>query len=415
MIAAATSPRRYDIDALRVFAFALLILYHVGMFYVPDWDWHVKSVHAFEWLKLPMMVVSQWRMSLLFLISGLAVRFLLRNASAGEFAWARVKRLLLPLLFGMAVVVPPQAYFQALSNGAFEGNYLQFLVHYFTFQPWPVDAFDGSDVGVTWNHLWYLPYLLVYSLLLAALLPLLRSPVGAKYLAWWSGLRGLRLWVLPVLPLVVATWLLSARFPSTHDLINDWHMHVQYFAIFLYGYWIGGADTALWTEIRQRRWWFLLAAVCTFIAFYWLRLTTVPEPNFPRAMYDFAERLNGWTWILLMLAWGHHLLNRPLRWLPYATECVFPWYILHQTITVTAGAELAKLSLGPWLEPTLVLLATVLGSVLITELIIRRVAWLRPLFGMKARPLAQENMRGAFAGDVVGTFVAQGGHVDPVQ
>lgn len=389
MQVAADHPRRYDIDALRVFAFALLILYHVGMFYVPDWDWHVKSSHAFEWLKLPMMVVSQWRMALLFLISGLAVHFLLRNADPGQFAWARTKRLLLPLLFGMAVVVPPQAYFQALSNGAFEGNYPDFLIHYFSFQPWPPEAFDGSDVGITWNHLWYLPYLLVYSLLLAALLPLLRSRAGQACLSWWRGLRGLRLWVLPVLPLVLATWLLSGRFPSTHDLVNDWHMHVQYLAMFLYGYWIG-ADMALWAEIRQRRWWLLAAAPCTFATFYWLRLISVPEPSFLRAMYDVAERLNGWTWILLMLAWGHHLLNRPFRWLSYATECVFPWYILHQSITVVAGFWLATLSLGPWLEPTLVLSATVLGSVLITELVIRRIDWLRALLGMKRKPLEQE-------------------------
>ncbi len=37
--------RRYDLDWLRIIAFLLLILYHIGMFYVP-WSWHVKSVHA---------------------------------------------------------------------------------------------------------------------------------------------------------------------------------------------------------------------------------------------------------------------------------------------------------------------------------------------------------------------------------
>jgi hypothetical protein len=37
--------RRPDLDALRVFAFAVLIFYHTGMGYV-TWDWHVKSVYA---------------------------------------------------------------------------------------------------------------------------------------------------------------------------------------------------------------------------------------------------------------------------------------------------------------------------------------------------------------------------------
>ena len=35
--------RRYDLDWLRILAFAVLILYHVGMYYVAEWDWHIKS------------------------------------------------------------------------------------------------------------------------------------------------------------------------------------------------------------------------------------------------------------------------------------------------------------------------------------------------------------------------------------
>lgn len=374
--------RRHDIDALRVFAFALLILYHVGMFYVAEWEWHVKSAYLAEWLQWPMRVVNQWRMPLLFLVSGVAVNFLLRRSGAGRFAWLRTRRLLLPLLFGMAVVVPPQAYFQALSNGAFSGSYGEFLVRYFTFAPWPPGAFDGSHVGVTWNHLWYLPYLLAYSLLLALALPALESRPGRVLRDAVRRLRGLRLWLLPVVPLVLATWWLSGRFPTTHDFATDWHTHAQSFAVFLFGYWIG-ADAGLWSELRRLRWWLLGAAACTFAGYVAFALITVPAPSVDRAAYDFVQRLNGWTWLLLVLGWGHHLLNRPFRWLPYATEAVYPWYILHQTFTVAAGYGLATLSLGPVFEPVLVVAATVAGCLLVTEFVVRRVDLLRPLFGLK--------------------------------
>ncbi len=377
--------RRHDIDALRVLAFGLLIFYHVGMFYVADWGWHIKSEHAAQWLKWPMLVVNPWRMSLLFLISGVAVTFLLRKVGPGRFAALRVRRLLLPLLFGMAVVVPPQAYFQATSNHAFSGGYIDFLIHYFTFRPWPEGAFDGSDIGVTWNHLWYLPYLLVYSLLLGAALPLLESRAGRLLRDAFRGLRGVALWLLPTLPLTLASWLLAGRYPTTHDLINDWHTHAQYFAVFLFGYWIG-TDAGWWDELRRHRWWLLGAAWLTFATFVLLAIVTVPEPSVARAAFDFVQRLNGWTWILLVLGWGHHLLNRPFRWLPYATEAVYPWYILHQTITVAAGFGLATLALGPVLEPTLVIVATIGGCLLLHEAVIRRIGWLRPLFGLGARP-----------------------------
>ena len=72
-ISASAQSRRYDIDALRIFAFGLLILYHVAMFKVADWGRHVKSTYQAKWLQLPMMLTNQWRMPLLFLTSGLAV------------------------------------------------------------------------------------------------------------------------------------------------------------------------------------------------------------------------------------------------------------------------------------------------------------------------------------------------------
>ena len=82
-ISASEHARRYDIDALRVAAFGLLIIFHVCMFYVADWGWHVKSNYQAEWLQLPMTFTSQWRMSLLFMISGLAVSFVWGKYSAG--------------------------------------------------------------------------------------------------------------------------------------------------------------------------------------------------------------------------------------------------------------------------------------------------------------------------------------------
>ena len=36
------SQRLFFLDWLRIGAFALLVLYHVGMYYV-SWSWHVKS------------------------------------------------------------------------------------------------------------------------------------------------------------------------------------------------------------------------------------------------------------------------------------------------------------------------------------------------------------------------------------
>ena len=86
-----SSARLYFLDWVRILAFLLLILYHVGMYYV-SWDWHVKSPHANDAIEPLMMLSSPWRLGLLFLISGAASSFLLAKLGAGRFMRQRSVR-----------------------------------------------------------------------------------------------------------------------------------------------------------------------------------------------------------------------------------------------------------------------------------------------------------------------------------
>ena len=74
--------RRHDLDWLRVMAFALLILFHTGMFF-NHWGWHVKNNVLSRGIEYPMLFLSQWRMALLFMISGAGVYWALGRRSAG--------------------------------------------------------------------------------------------------------------------------------------------------------------------------------------------------------------------------------------------------------------------------------------------------------------------------------------------
>lgn len=372
--------RRHDIDALRAIAFGLLILYHTGMFYV-SWDWHVKSAYVAHWLEPLMMVVNQWRMPLIFLISGLALNFLWGSASirgsSRALARARIRRLLPPLIFGMLVIVPPQAYFQALANGATQPGYLDFLVRYFTFAPWPEDAFDGSDIGITWNHLWYLPYVLVYSLAAIGLLQALEHGRLVGLRQWWHSRRSLSVYLVPVAVLMpMGLWLFPVFPFISHDLVWDWYAHAMYGTFFILGL-LTGRNAGLWREFARLRWWSLGLGVLTFAT---LRALALVAPQDSTFAFDVAQSfivyLNRWTWILAVLGMGHQYLNRPMGWLEYANRAVFPWYVFHQTLTVTGGALLTPYALGPVLEPVLVLGITIGGCALFMFLVERFVPWL---------------------------------------
>ncbi len=381
----ATSARRHDIDALRVCVFGLLILFHVGMFYSP-WDWHVKSDYIAGWLELPMTLSHQWRMQLVFLVSGLALNFLRRRTGDGQLARQRLARLGIPLLFGMAVIIPPQAYLEALRNGATEPGYLAFLWRYFTFQPWPEGAFAGWQLGITWNHLWYLPYLLAYTLVAIPLMRFVDGP-GAGLRRRFQALRGSWLVALPLVPLMASGLFIYPHFPyMNYSLVGDWYAHSQYFTFFFIGYLIG-TDAGLWGELARLRRRALALALASFATFLLLARIL---PDDPTGTQQFAmllvTYLNRWIWIVTVLGFAHQYLNRPFPWLSYANEAVYPWYVLHQTITVVTGYWLSQQALGPVAEPTLVIVATIGGCAVLHEFVIRRNRVLRPLFGMKALP-----------------------------
>jgi len=376
------SARRHDLDVLRVGVFGLLILYHVGMGYVADWGWHVKSSHAVEWLQGPMMVVNRWRMPLLFLISGAAIGLVGARASGWTFARERIVRLLVPLLFAMVAIIPVQAWCQAVVNDAWSGGFGGFLVAYVSFAPWPPGAFDGSEVGITWNHLWYLVYLLAYTLLLVGLMPVLRHPRVESAVAWMAR-QPAAAWI-PLFAAVpaLAALRLADDWPPTNNFFADWYQHGVYLPVFLLGFLVARAS-GFWTSLVASRRSLLGLALVVGAAYFAVLAATgdkaspswVAATRVLRMLYMAAA-------MLAILAWSRHALDRPFRWLPQATEALFPWYILHQSLIVLTLFLLRDAGLPAMIEFSIVLTATVVGCALGTA-IIRRVAWLRPLFGLK--------------------------------
>lgn len=386
--------RRHDIDALRALAFCLLILYHLAMFYVFDWDWHIKSVHQAEWLQYPMLFVNRWRMDLIFLISGIAAAFLLKTDRVWRFVGQRTWRLFLPLVFGMAVIVPIQPYAQGVSNGLVAPGFVQFLIDYYSGKPWPEEAFDGWSHGMTWNHLWYLAYLWMYTLALALLAKPLASNAGQRLLARFAGMRGTALLFLPALPLVFYTLTLQERFPDNGDFISDWYRNAVYFTVFLYGFAIA-RNQGFWAEALRLRKTSLAWALGLFVPYLGLAMVLPDEvPFWQQAAIWTLRNLYIWTALLAILGWSHALLNKPFRWLPWANESVYPWYMLHQSLIVALGFWLANYRLGPIAEPALILFGTIAGCWSISELV-KRIGWLRPCFGLKPRAAQPRMARAA--------------------
>jgi hypothetical protein len=315
----------------------------------------------------------------------MAAAFLLKPDRVLAFVRARNLRLLVPLVFGMLVVVPIQPYAQGASNGLVAPGFLAFLGEYYRGGTWPPDAFDGWEHGYTWNHLWYLAYLWVYSLALALLAKPLATRAGRRVASALGALRGWPLLLLPALPLLAWTLLLQRRFPDDGDFVHDWYRNAMYFTVFLYGY-VLARDDGFWAEalrLRRRALGVALSAFAVYIG-----LVAVLPDDIGEALQAGVWTLRNlyvWTMLLAILGFAHAWLDRPFRWLPWANASVYPWYMLHQSLIVGLGFVLASARLGPVAEPLVILAGTIAGCWGITA-VVRRVRWLRPLFGLKPLP-----------------------------
>jgi peptidoglycan/LPS O-acetylase OafA/YrhL len=368
-----TAPsRRHDLDALRVGAFMLLILYHLGMFYVP-WGWHVKSAHVVPELELWMGLLNPWRLTLLFVISGAATRFMAAKQSSGELAGQRSQRLLVPLLFGMLVVVAPQSWAEVVEKNGYTGGFLDFWPRYL--------AFDSS-FGIilpTYNHLWFVVYLWLYTMAAVAARPLWPALDRAAARL----LRGSGLLVAPALLFGLYLATAGRAWGESHLFWADGYAHLQYGTAFLLGL-LMAPNEATWAFLERRRL-AILTGVGVILAIGLSLGADEDLPGWPGFAFAFLREAYAWGVICALFGYARRYIRSGSPLLTWLTEAVFPFYIVHQTTIVVTGHLLKPLGL-PTLAEAGIILGLTATSCLAAYGLARAVPILRLPLGLKPSP-----------------------------
>ena len=370
--------RRYDLDWVRVIAFGLLIFYHIGMYYV-TWGWHVKSPYAGEFSEPAMRLLNPWRLSLLFFISGIAIRYYYdKQTVLWKAGLTRFGKLFIPLFFGMHVVVAPQSYYELLASGEIQPGFWDFYITYL------IGSDDFSVHIPTWNHLWYVAYLLIYCALAGMLFrPIiwLSKLLEKPWFTRWFG--GGRIFVLPALVFVFYRFTVDMHYPEKHNLFGDWGAHARYGTYFLIGMLLA-KNEQFWMFLKTG--WkkaaiavVVLGAVLTLT---WNNWSFIETQEVPLQIARIGRVVYAWAVIMVIFGAAQDYLNKPSSALSYFTKAVFPYYILHQTIIVVAGVWLSGFALGATMEFLSLLMITSAGCVLLYEFIIRPLGWLHPFFGV---------------------------------
>jgi hypothetical protein len=249
----------------------------------------------------------------------------------------------------------------------------------------------------TWNHLWFVAYLWVYTVVLYIAIRLVPASVKWLRTVTDSKLGGLGIVVWPLAFLAIARIALLAAYPPNHALAGDWYNHVTYGMTFLLGFALAGTR-APWVAIERSRWIALGLAVLgwAFMTAYYGYYSSDTGPAPPQMLRLFVRGLYGaeqWLAIVAVLGFARRHLAHDNAARRYLTAAIFPVYILHQTVIVVVAHSLKPAHLDPALEGALLVLVTASACFLGYEAI-RRVRILRPLFGLPSGDRQASNRPG---------------------
>jgi glucan biosynthesis protein C len=379
--AATITTRRYDIDWLRTAAVFMLIPYHSSRIFDVWESFYVKNAQTSLAMTGIRAFLDPWGMPLLFVIAGEASWLALRRRSGAQYVHERVLRLVIPLLFGLAVIVPPQAYIAWLGQG-YTGSYWHFFRQYWVVRSEDLSGFTG---GFTLGHLWFVLFLFVFSMVALPLFLYLKGSSGSHAVGWLAGLcqrpGTVFLYVIPL-------WLTEALpGPSVGGVTP-----LAFILLFVAGF-VLLAD-ARYQAALDRSWrWALGLGTITLAAVVAVRFSGIQfvEYSWQSTLFDLLRYFTTWAWIIGLLGFGHRHLNRTHPVLPYLSMVAYPLYILHQTVIVLLGFYIVRWSVGIF-PKFLIIAVTATGITLGLCELCRRWNATRSLMGMKppARPASDQ-------------------------
>lgn len=416
----APAPDRYHaLDSLRAFAMFLGVLLHAAISFMetPPAFWPVRDAAPTPLADALLIAVHDFRMQLFFLLAGFFGCLLYQRDGLRGLLAHRVKRVAVPFALALLLIVPTV---QAV------GLYCEIENHraggvvgeVSPFRPTAVALIDADpDASTTklvagfftsgeWLarlplvHLWFLYYLLIFVVAVAALAPLLGPLAGTRLLARFD--RAFR-WVIesrwrvlvPALltfPLMLPmTWIVDT--PTRWN--PQWHVVGYYFAFCSFG----------WVLYRHRdlvpafgRAWgahLLVANLVVLPLILWLIVTGVPlwKAGAEYAAYEVAGFAAAalYTWLMICGLWGAflRLFARASARVRYLADSAYWCYLASITPIVVLQFAVKDWRLPGELKAALVTAATMVLLLASYHLFVRYTFIGAILNGKKARkPLA---------------------------
>ena len=353
--------RRHDVDAIRVIVLFLLIAYHSAISFQP-WGWDIGFItndKSIDSIWIFFMAINTWRIPILFVISGMALRYSFEKRDKLTLFNERTKIILLPYYFGFATV--------GFLHSQIFLNYIR----------------SNENAEPNPAHLWFLGNIAIYAFLCIPIMNFLtnnKSPTEniARILNTRFGIFFFSI------PFLIEGWLQEnlklawgmgwTMFPGTlHGLLLG-------LICFISGIILVSQGEAFWDALKRNMPIHLVLAIGLFVNRF------IGEFESTGGALVAFESFN---FMFGVLGLGQRYLNKESTTLDYLKEAVFPVYIFHLPLQQFFATFLIPSNLSPYIKFSLLVISTLVASFLLFELV-KRVKLIRPLFGLRNVPLKEK-------------------------
>jgi hypothetical protein len=339
----APGDRLHALDALRAFALILGIFFHGAAGYIENFPvalWPMREPPSTS-LAAFFFVSHMFRMSLFFLLAGFFGRMMVERRGTGAFVRDRAKRILVPLVVGLPLVLISIAACAALGS-LFGGMDLAALLA----ATQPRDSPGGQAPTFSWAHLWFLYYLLIFYGLALGARAITRGldragRAVAVVDAWLRFVVG-SVWGAAAIGLPLAAYHYSLDgWPSWTGLLTPLALLPERSSLIAYGVafgvgWLAHRQPARLLALAHRWQPFAALAVLLTVVSY---VIGGPTPRFeaylearPLLIFTTAYMVAVWCWIFALIGLSVRYLSTVSPTRRYLADASYWMYLMHLSV-----------------------------------------------------------------------------------
>ena len=356
--ASGDSARIHYLDNLRALAMLLGVYLHGALAYAePSRSvWIATNPQGSVAIDASIWWIHLFRMGLFFLLSGYFAKLVIQRKGLKPFLWNRGIRIVLPfvLCWPLLRVAMAIVFVFAFSYVKEPQGLLQVIV---AASQHPEAA--KSSTPYTTMHLWFLYYLLMFSLIAA---------VGSRWTRLQFDWLFQRTWLLLLAPLALVPGVMGGGLPTAapESFVPTWWPFVYYGLFYWAGWQLLGRELLL-DRWQPWCWPLVLGSVLLFVPHYCL----LPELDIALVQQDTESRslipsllesvLAAYLSALLTLSAllvGQRFLARSNAWLKFCADSSYWVYLIHLPIILFLQTLLIPLALPVWGKLVVVTLVT---------------------------------------------------------